>query len=401
MFKKIPALMLLCAIPWIIGMTKPVRAEYIGINELQIEANIEWKKDYVDRYGRTVSVDVTPIIPQVDKVPIQIMENQILPAENVLNIYPQSMVQEEKREEIRKQREESPKEDVISDREIVKTRSSNFSFPMDMDDDPIPRTFVNTTSSNYNTAYNNNKNVLDKEKKVSELYAKKEEPKPKKFKPTPVISPVYGVLDKNYTKDEVKVQDEDSYEIKRPSRKVDFETVRNKAFGSLTDDIRNNLCENCELYKEVKITKNADKKLLSDDDNLLSEMTKDDVKDVTLEEAEDNYFDFGVDYEIPKKEEKPSVVINAKEVEVNDSDVKIVNHNGTESTAEKIEVKEEPPKRTTRVTVKKELEDTKEFEKVSPEEKTIDEALNGGKDISADEDNDIFNLIDSMYEGDE
>ena len=62
-----------------------------------------------------------------------------------------------KREEIRKQREESPKEDVISDREIVKTRSSNFSFPMDMDDDPIPRTFVNTTSSNYNTAYNNNK----------------------------------------------------------------------------------------------------------------------------------------------------------------------------------------------------------------------------------------------------
>ena len=401
MFKKIPALMLLCAIPWIIGMTKPVRAEYIGINELQTEANIEWKKEYVDRYGRTVSVDVTPIIPQVDKVPIQIMENQILPVENVLNIYPQSMVQEEKREEIRKQREESPKEDVISDREIVKTRSSNFSFPMDMDDDPIPRTFVNTTSSNYNTAYNNNKNVLDKEKKVSELYAKKEEPKPKKFKPTPVISPVYGVLDKNYTKDEVKVQDEDSYEIKRPSRKVDFETVRNKAFGSLTDDIRNNLCENCELYKEVKITKNANKKLLSDDDNLLSEMTKDDVKDVTLEEAEDNYFDFGVDYEIPKKEEKPSVVINAKEVEVNDSDVKIVNHNGTESTAEKIEVKEEPPKRTTRVTVKKELEDTKEFEKVSPEEKTIDEALNGGKDISADEDNDIFNLIDSMYEGDE
>lgn len=317
--------------------------------------------------------------------------------------------QEEKREEIRKQREEPPKEDIISDREIVKTRSSNFSFPMDIDDDPVPRTFVNTSSNNYNTAYNSNKNVLEKEKKVSELYTKKEEPKPKKFKPTPVISPVYGVLDKNYTKDEVKVQDEDSYEIKRPSRKVDFETVRNKAFGSLTDDIRNNLCENCELYKEVKITKNADKQMLNDDDNLLADMTqdypreytKDSAKDVTIEEAADNYYDFGVDYEIPRKEEKPSVVINAKEVEVNDSDVKIVNHNGIESSAEKIEVKEEPPKRTTRVTTKKELEDTKEFEKVSQEEKTIDEVLNGDKDISTDEDNDIFNLIDSMYEGDE
>ena len=99
MYKTIAAIILLCIALWIIGMFGSVRAEYIGINELQIEANIEWKKEYVDRYGRTTSVDVTPIIPQVDKVPIQIMENQILPIENVLNIYPQSMVQKEKREE--------------------------------------------------------------------------------------------------------------------------------------------------------------------------------------------------------------------------------------------------------------------------------------------------------------
>ena len=95
MYKTIAAIILLCIALWIIGMFGSVRAECISINELQTEANIEWKKDYVDRYGRTVSVDVTPIIPQVDKVPIQIVENQILPVENVLNIYPQSMVQEE------------------------------------------------------------------------------------------------------------------------------------------------------------------------------------------------------------------------------------------------------------------------------------------------------------------
>ena len=95
MYKTIAAIILLCIALWIIGMFGSGRAECISINELQTEANIEWKKDYVDRYGRTVSVDVTPIIPQVDKVPIQIMENQILPVENVLNIYPQSMVQEE------------------------------------------------------------------------------------------------------------------------------------------------------------------------------------------------------------------------------------------------------------------------------------------------------------------
>ena len=79
MYKTIAAIILLCIALWTIGMFGSVRAECISINELQTEANIEWKKDYVDRYGRTVSVDVTPIIPQVDKVPIQIMEKRFLP----------------------------------------------------------------------------------------------------------------------------------------------------------------------------------------------------------------------------------------------------------------------------------------------------------------------------------
>lgn len=302
--------------------------------------------------------------------------------------------QEEKREEIKKQKEDTSN-NIVIDKEIVKTRSNNFSFPIDIEDELVPKSFTNQSS------YNNvNKNVLEREKKVSDLYVKKEEPKPKKFKPTPVISPVYGILDKNYTKDEVKMQDENTYEIKRTPRKVDFETVRNKAYGSLTDDIRNNLCENCELYKEVKITKNADKISL-DNDNLLSDIMEDNSKDVTLEEAEDNYFDFGVDYEAPRKEEKPSVIINAKEVEVNDSDVKIISHTETESKAEKIEVKEELPKRSKKEVEEVKLEDTKEFEKISTDEETIEQILSSTEDVSSTEENDIFNLIDSMYEGDE
>ena len=134
--------------------------------------------------------------------------------------------EEERREEIRKQREMPLREEsIISDREVVRTRSdNNFSFPVDMDE-PSERAVSRPSYSS--------QNVLERERKVSELYnkpelySKKEEPKPKKFKPTPVISPVYGVLDKNYTKDEVKVSDEKTYELQRPSRKVDFETVRN------------------------------------------------------------------------------------------------------------------------------------------------------------------------------
>lgn len=262
-------------------------------------------------------------------------------------------------------KEEAKKENVISDREVIQTRSnSNFSFPMDIDE---PEPFITPRRSS-------NQNVLQKEKEkpVSELYSgKKEEVKPKRFKPTPVISPVYGVLDKNYTKDEVKVQDENSYEIQRPSRKIDFETVRNKAFGSLTDDIKNNLCENCELYQEVKITKNADKN--RKDDDLLADLKE---EDISLATAEENYFDFGVSYEPPKREDKTKDTI----VDIDDTDdIKIVDHNDEEKPAEKIEVKEEPT-----------------------DSSSSDTPVEDKKTASLDEiDNDIFNLIDSMYDEEE
>ena len=304
--------------------------------------------------------------------------------------------EEEKREEVKKTRT-GVSDEIISDREIVKTRTNNnFAFPIEMDEPDI-----------FEVPKYSNQNILAKkkeeEKKVSTIYSKKEEPKPKRFKPTPVISPVYGVLDKNYTKDEVKLQDESSYEIPRASKKIDFETVRNKAYGSLTDDIRNNLCENCELYQEVKITKNADKKKVIDDSNLLVDMTEDTPsnKDVTLGDAEDNYFDFGVSYEQPKRE-KTEVVINTNKVELDagDSDIKIVNHNMEEASAEKIEVKEEVPKRKT---PSKKLEDTIEFEKkLVHDEEGADEILNNyTSDNAIDSDNDIFNLIDSMYDEEE
>ena len=125
--------------------------------------------------------------------------------------------EEKKREEVKKTRT-GVSDEIISDREIVKTRTNNnFAFPIEMDE-----------LDTFEVPKYSNQNILAKkkeeEKKVSTLYSKKEEPKPKRFKPTPVISPVYGVLDKNYTKDDVKLQDESSYEIPRACKKIDFET---------------------------------------------------------------------------------------------------------------------------------------------------------------------------------
>jgi len=320
--------------------------------------------------------------------------------EHKLPTFMRNKIEEEQRiEEERRQRENpiinekinvSNTSNMTSDREIIRTRSgNNFSFPVEMDEPKQEPVIQRQPYSN--------QNVLAKEKKVSELYTKKEEPKPKKFKPTPVISPVYGVLDKNYTKDEVKVSDEKSYEIQRASRKVDFETVRNKAYGSLTDDIRNNLCEKCELYQEVKITK-ASKIKEDREEDLLADIKE----DVTLGTAEENYFDFGVDYEIPTREDTSSVKITRTKMA---EEIKIVNHNDEESTAEKIEVKETQeetmPARNKKVEEK--LEDTKEFEKISSDEETADSILEGLTDINEESspENDIFNLIDSMYDEEE
>lgn len=348
---------------------------------------------------------------------IEIQEEKEEPAK--LPTFMRNKIEEEEKARVLNEKAKEEK-NIVSDREVVRATNNNFAFPIDMEED-------------YEVVYTPraNKNVLEEREeqksKIANLYSKKEEPKPKKFQPTPVISPVYGVLDKNYTKDEVKIQDESNYEIPRNSRKVDFETVRNKAYGTLTDDIRNNLCENCELYQEVKITKRNRKKLPEENINLLEDIIEEPKKDVTIEEAAENYYDFGVDYEpvkeVPTKTSSP-VETDTNKIEDN-SDIKIVNHNEEEASAEKIEVKEEEvelpkgieekkvvetPKRR-RKTVKetkedKLLEDTKEFEKLIEPEESIESMLESAEkeenDMPLDTDaNDIFNLIDSMYDEEE
>ena len=111
--------------------------------------------------------------------------------------------------------------------------------------------FSRTIEKEFNATQNKSTlNVIkevEKPKKVADLYQDNAKEKNKNhFRASPVISPVYGVLDKNYTKEEVMEKDDASSNLKRPSKKVDFETVRKKAFGNLTDEIKDNLLfENC------------------------------------------------------------------------------------------------------------------------------------------------------------
>ena len=250
----------------------------------------------------------------------------------------------------------------------------------------------NNVSTKNNNSGNGNINVLNIEKeatkKVTELYARKEEHVKPKFKASPVISPVYGVLDKNYTKEEVREKSEDTNVMKRPSKKVDFETVRKKAFGNLADDIKDNLmCENCELYKEVKKISS-----LSEDD-LLYDMTVDDDndKDVTLEKAYDNYQEFGVAYE-PKTVKKEVHVDVEEELVLPKELGNIIKDNDNKETEEK----------PTYVKMESKID---EDEELTEEETKEIEERNDIEDIPTREekkketkvDDDFFKLIDSMY----
>ncbi len=279
----------------------------------------------------------------------------------------------EKEEEEKKILEEKTQKKEPIKENIPEVKKEEKKFPFEFDDDDFiePTRFSRVTVQKEKVV---EKIVEPQPQPIVKPYGnKKELEKPKKFRPTPVISPVYGVLDKNYKTDEVVSKEEDSYAIQRSSKKVDFEAVRKKAYGTLSDDIKNNmLCENCELLKEIKVSKKIER--LSEED-LLYNMTVDDEdevkkedtnKDITLEQAKENYEDFGVTYELPPKRSR------------DDDEVKIVNHAEEEVVGEKVEVTEPVIEKENKNIV---IEEEKKEDKKSELELT----------------DDLFNLIDSMY----
>lgn len=277
-------------------------------------------------------------------------------------------------------------DDILSDRELIKTKTK-FNFPVSFDDEVISsnknvlnsrvaknsgtsNTVGNASTKEIKPLYNMSIKELENTRKLykDEKITKIGKPNEKKFTRSPVISPVYGILDKNYKKEELRAKDENSYEIPRGNRKVDFESVRKKAFGSLADDIKDGLlCDDCELKKaSLKFQK-------QESDDLLYDIT---IEKEKIEEKEDNYENFGVSYEVEDniKDVEPvkievEIENNTLEEDIlttNSNDIPIEDCNNNEVVAEKIEVKE--PKKENEIKENLELTD------------------------------DLFNLIDSMYQ---
>lgn len=258
-----------------------------------------------------------------------------------------------------------------------------FKFPVDLSDEDFIETRSRQSIHQQKQEISREPEQLKLEKKanpdhpkVADLYKDKKTDKidgKPKFKATPIISPIYGILDKNYTTGDIENSSVNNLEERRHSKNVDFDSVRKKAYGSLSQEIKENLmCENCEYLKEIKECKREHERETEKvgqkeySYEILEETTT--YGDVTLDEATENYYDYGVEYE---RQEQPS---RHEEVVISNFE-------------EERPKKEIPPVKSSinlLSTLKKSMGDNVETTEKKEENLELTD--------------DLFNLIDSMYD---
>ena len=210
--------------------------------------------------------------------------------------------------------ETKEEEPIVSDRELFKAEKT-FDFP-DFDDkefesmkhlppkkEPEIEEEQTTNMSINLIDYEKPKNIKRQNKEVKKeeikgrAYTTKVQEKEVKFKPSPVISPVYGILDKNYKKEDLIVE-------KKEKKTIDVDDVRKKAFGTLEEDLEKTLTKPVKKFYKEEIPKPKEEKSIED----LLEETAFDVIDIPKEPIEENNEIFDEELEqLDKKNEEENI----------------------------------------------------------------------------------------------
>ncbi len=236
----------------------------------------------------------------------------------------------------------------------------------------------------------------------------------KPFTPSPVISPVYGILDKNYTKDEI-VDRKGGLKRERTNKPLKKERTIEDAENS--------------MFEEEEISVESIRKKAYGDEIELPKVHKKEVEEVTIEEdipevkaekvskpSEEVYREVEEEPEvieevIPEVEETPSIEdqIEEENYDVSEEVDQVIEEVVPEAKEEKTEKKKmkvmDDLEKTSTLKILDDIE--KELNSIKPISKEAEEEEN--KEIKEHEkslddtlENDLFNLIDSMYEeGDE
>ena len=193
--------------------------------------------------------------------------------------------------------EEKIEEEIIKEEPKVENK---FKFPMTFEEDDFKEEVIVEEHPAHAVKEEPKKEEPPKyiyENERVPLYEGREEKKEKPiFKPTPIISPIYGILDKNYKKEEI-VTKKPIVLSTSTSKKIDVDTVREKAYGDLASDIT------ASMQEEVKVD---DKK---EDEDTEKENTFYDlnigspaVEKVTVGDAEEYFNDLGLEYNVDYKD---------------------------------------------------------------------------------------------------
>ena len=116
--------------------------------------------------------------------------------------------------------------------------------------------------------------------KPTNIKSEKKEPKEEKkqFKPTPIISPVYGILDKNYHKEDIKTKNNTTNNTYYNHKDISIDDIRKKAYGTLEDDLEITLFGETEEKKAKTLPQENDIDMfdeLLEDKNVKQEQTDD------------------------------------------------------------------------------------------------------------------------------
>ena len=159
------------------------------------------------------------------------------------------------------------KEDDVSDNKVLKEEAKT---PVFFNDDDFKE--LEKPKEVVKSSYLKEKPVIKKEEK-------------KIFKPTPIISPVYGVLDKNYHKEDITSKRQVSLS---DTARLSIDDVRKKAYGTLEDDLENTMFgSNSILFnKETEKEEIKEETLLKDLTDVIE--LDEDEKEIETENPKDD-----------------------------------------------------------------------------------------------------------------
>ena len=193
-------------------------------------------------------------------------------------------------------------------------------------------------------------------------YEKKEEKG--YFRPSPIISPIYGILDKNYKKEDVKEKRE--VHISSYTRNnLSVDDIRKKAYGDRKEEVKE------EIQPSKFEVETEEENVLVD----LSDRAKPEVKEITMGDAVEYFQDLGLEYNVDYVDTSTDRNVKKSPEVVEEAP------------------KEEPKKEELDLT--KDLEDTMGLEPIEEEKK---EEVKKDDNVGDDTNDNLFDLIDSMYQ---